>query len=117
MKNNFNARKVKRHLEYIDKKIADYEEGLDSEDDEIQGKLEDQKGKRKHYEDIGKKLKETGDGQISTTDPEAKAVVFQRNSVKVGYNIQAASDSKHKLLIAADTGDVNDTKALSVMVK
>lgn len=37
--------------------------------------------------------------------------------MKVGYNIQAASDSDHKLLIAADTGDVNDTKALSVMVK
>lgn len=117
LKNNFNERKVKRHLEYIDKKIAEYEEDLDSEDDEIKGKLEDQKGKRKHYEDIRKELRETGDGQISTTDPEAKAVVFQRNSVKVGYNIQAASDSKHKLLIAADTGDVNDTKALSVMVK
>ena len=37
--------------------------------------------------------------------------------MKVGYNIQAASDGKHKLLIAADTGDVNDTKALSPMVE
>jgi hypothetical protein len=36
--------------------------------------------------------------------------------VKVGYNIQAVSDSKNKLLSAADTGDVNDTKALAVMV-
>ena len=44
-------------------------------------------------------------------------VVFQRNSVKVGYNIQAATDAKNKLFIAADTGDVNDTKALAVMVK
>ena len=35
----------------------------------------------------------------------------------MGYNIQAASDSKNKLLIAADTGDVNDTKALAVMVE
>ena len=37
--------------------------------------------------------------------------------MKVGYNVQAVSDSKNKLLIAADTGDVNDTKALVVMVK
>ena len=44
-------------------------------------------------------------------------MVFQRNSLKVGYNIQAASDGKHKLLIAADTGDVNDTKALARMVE
>jgi hypothetical protein len=51
------------------------------------------------------------------TDPDSKAVVFQRNSVKVGYNIQAASDAKHKMLVAADTGDVNDTKSLGEMVK
>ena len=48
---------------------------------------------------------------------DARAVVFERNSVKTGYNIQAASDAKHKLLIAADTGDVNDTKALTPMVE
>jgi hypothetical protein len=62
-------------------------------------------------------MQESGDGQISTTDPDSRAVVFQRNSVRVGYNIQAASDSKNKLLIAADTGDVNDTKALAVMIE
>jgi len=44
-------------------------------------------------------------------------VVFQRNSVKIGYNLQATSDAKHKLLIAADTGDVNDTKALTPMLE
>jgi len=49
-------------------------------------------------------------------DPDSRAVVFQRNSVKIGYNVQAASDAKNKLLVAADTGDVNDTKALAVMV-
>ena len=31
----------------------------------------------------------------------------------MGYNIQASSDSKHKLLTEYDTGDVNDTHALS----
>jgi hypothetical protein len=35
----------------------------------------------------------------------------------IGYNIQVANDAKHKLLIPADTGDVNDTKALAMMVK
>ena len=118
LKNNFNDRKVKRHIEYIDNKIAEYERGLDQEfDQNISTKLQHNIHKKQRYQDISKQLKESGDGQISTTDPEAKAVVFQRNSVKVGYNIQAASDSKNKLLIAADTGDVNDTKALAVMVE
>lgn len=117
LKNNFNERKVKRHIKYIDNKIAEYEEELNQEYDEITNtKLHHNKQKKENYQNISRQLKDSGDGQISTTDPDSRAVVFQRNSVKVGYNIQAGSDSKHKLLVAADTGDVNDTKALAVMV-
>jgi len=117
LKNNFNQRKVKRHIDYIDKRIAEYEQALDKEFDEtIKDKLEYNHQKKENYKNIQKKLKQSGDGQISTTDTDSRAVVFQRNSVKVGYNVQAVSDSKNKFLIAADTGDVNDTKALAVMV-
>ncbi len=118
LKNNFNQTKVKRHITYIDKKIAEYEQALDQEFDQtIKDKLAYNHQKKENYQNIQKQLKQTGDGQISITDPDSRAVVFQRNSVKVGYNIQAVSDSKNKLLIAADTGDVNDTKALAVMVE
>jgi len=118
LKNNFNEKKVKRHIDYIDKKIAEYEQALDQEyDDTVKDKLEYNHQKKENYQNIQRHLKETGDGQISTTDPDSRAVVFQRNSVKVGYNVQAVSDSRNKLLIAADTGDVNDTKALAVMVE
>jgi transposase len=118
LKNNFNQRKVIRHIDYIDKRIAQYEQALDEEFDEnIKERLEYNHQKKENYKKVQKKLKQSGDGQISTTDTDSKAVVFQRNSVRVGYNIQAVSDSKNKLLIAVDTGDVNDTKALAVMVK
>lgn len=118
LKNNFNQRKVKRHIDYIDKRIAEYEQALDQEFDEnIKERLEYNHQKKENYKKVQKKLKQSGDGQISTTDTDSRAVVFQRNSVKVGYNVQAVSDSKNKLLIAADTGDVNDTKALAVMVE
>jgi len=118
LKNNFNARKVKRHIDYIDNKIAEYEKELDKEfNQETKSKLDYNHQKKENYQNINQQLKDSGNGQISTADPDAKAVVFQRNSVKIGYNVQAASDSKHKLLIAADTGDVNDTKALTVMVE
>ena len=121
LKHNYNAKKIHRHLKYIDKKIAKYEALLEEDDEpdpkEIREKIEEQKGKKKQYNHLEKRLSESGDGQLSTTDPDARAVVFQRNSVRVGYNIQAASDAKYKLLIAMDTGDVNDTKALTPMVK
>jgi transposase len=122
LKNNFNARKVKRHIDYIDKKISEYEQELKDESEletyreERRAKIEYNKAKKEQYEKITEQLAESGDGQLSTTDPDSRAVVFQRNSVRIGYNVQAASDSKHKLLIAADTGDVNDTKALAIMV-
>lgn len=123
LKNNYNERKIKRHLDYIDNKIAEYEQALDQEEEEekekkkIKDKLDNNKKKKVNYKKLEKQLKETTGGQISITDADSRAVVFQRNSVKVGYNVQAASDSRHKLLIAADTGDVNDTKALAVMVE
>jgi len=41
-------------------------------------------------------------------------VILHRNVVNVGYNIQAGTDSKHKLFINNDTG-TDDTHALSPM--
>jgi len=118
LKNNFNERKIKQHIKYIDNKIAEYEKVLDEEfDQETKDKLDNNRKKKSNYQNLGKQLDETTDGQISTTDPDAKAMVFQRNSVKIGYNIQAGSESKNKLLVAADTGNVNDTKALATMVE
>lgn len=37
--------------------------------------------------------------------------------MNVGYNVQAVSDGKHKMLIGMDTGNVNDTHALSPMIR
>ena len=71
--------------------------------------------KKKRYQTIEKELKETGQSQISKTDPDAKAVILHRNVVNVGYNIQAGCDGKHKLFINNDTGSVNDTHALADM--
>jgi hypothetical protein len=60
-------------------------------------------------------LEASGEEQISLTDPDSRSVILLRNIVNVGYNIQASSDSKHKLLVEYDTGDVNDTHALAPM--
>jgi len=122
LKNNFNQKKIDRHLEYIDNKIAEYEQALDANDkkdeatkSEISSKIEQQKERRQEYKRIEKELQESGESQLSKTDPDAKAVVLHRNVVNVGYNIQAGCDSKHKLFINNDTGSVNDTHALADM--
>ena len=53
--------------------------------------------------------------QISLTDPDSRSVILHKNIINVGYNVQASSDAKHKLLVEYDTGDVNDTHALALM--
>jgi len=121
LKNNFSQKKIDRHLEYIDSKIHEFEQALDSEEiseadkQEIMQKKTIREHRRKEYNAIEKQLKETGESQLSTTDPDAKSVVLHRNVVNVGYNIQAGCDSKHKLFVNNNTGSVNDTHALADM--
>jgi len=120
LKKNFNKKKLKKQLEYIDDQIAEYESDLelseeDDEKQEIEAKIYERKEKKQAYTDIKKKLDESGEQQISLTDPDAKSVVLHRKIVNVGYNIQAVSDKKHKLLVDYNTGTVNDTHSLAPM--
>ena len=120
LKNNFNQKKIDRHIKYIDDKIEQYQEQLDKEDGtiekkEIEDKIAYQKKKKEKYKDREKQLEQSGETQISLTDADARSVILHRNVVNVGYNIQAGSDSKYKLFINNNTGSVNDTNALSPM--
>lgn len=118
LKNNFNDKKIDRHLEYIDQKVSEYEQALDQADsiedkEDLEKKIQTQKQRKDTYEQLQQELKERGEEQISTTDPDAKAVILHRNVVNVGYNMQASVDARHSMITGYDTGDVNDTRALA----
>lgn len=120
LKNNFNQNKIDRHIAYIDGKIKEYGDQLDEQDGdldprEIEDRIAYQKSKKEKYRGIEKRLQQSGERQISLTDPDARSVVLHRNIVNVGYNVQAGCDAKHKLFVNNDTGTVNDTHALSPM--
>src|SRR5690554_5333686 len=119
-KNNFNQKKIDRHIAYIDDKIKEYQDQLDQEDgdvgeQEIETKIAYQESKEERFRNIEKKLQESGESQISLTDPDARSVILHRNIINVGYNVQAGCDARHKLFVNNDTGSVNDTHALSPM--
>lgn len=118
LKNNYNQKKIDRQLEYIDARIKEFEQALDAADSQeqktvLKDKITVQQGRKEKYQAIEKELKETGKDQISTTDKDAQSVVLQRGITVVGYNVQGAVDSKHKLITHFDTGGVNDTNALA----
>ena len=79
-KNNFNNKKLENQLNYIDDKIGSYIDQMDKVDsaedkEELLQKIVVQKQREHKYKKIKKDLEESGELQISTTDPQAKALV------------------------------------------
>ena len=67
--------------------------------------------KRGRYQAMLAQLEQTGEDQISLTDPDSRAMAAH-TKVAVGYNIQVAVDAKNKLIVEqAVTSHVVDTCA------
>lgn len=119
-KNNFNEKKIKQHIEYIDTKLTEYNEALELADTEnkkiIQEKIELQNTRKTAYEDLQKKLDQTGEKQISTSDPESRQLITRNNITEVAYSIQTVVDAKHNLPIDYLVTNQNDSKAMGEML-
>lgn len=119
IRNNFSQKKIDRHIDYIDNKIEQYEQQLESADaiegKELTIKISKQQERRQKYEVVEKRLIESEDIQISITDADAKALRVSNNGTEVGYCIQAATDQKHKLFVHANIGAPTDKRELAAM--
>ena len=109
---NFTKAKLKRRLEQVDESIARYlleMESLDRQhcalaDDKTQRlseKIEILKGEIKKLKKHEAAMLAAADQQISLTDPDARSMATSgRGSGMVGYNVQAAVDTEHHLIVA-----------------
>ena len=122
-KANYNQKKIDKHKDYIDAKSQEYLNQLEQNDIQenpivlknIQQKIERLKQNKIKYELLEEELKESGEPQISTTDSDSRALLVQGQVVEVSYNIQAAVDNKHNLVVATHTINRNDKNALSAI--
>jgi len=122
-KNNYNQKKIDRHLAYIEQESSKYLQQLEQNDTQedvvkvsnIQEKLERLKKNKIRYEVLQEQLQSSGEVQVSTTDSDARALLVQGQVVEVCYNIQAAVDDKHKLVVATHRINRNDRNALSAI--
>ncbi len=66
---------------------------------------------------IGKRMAQTPDGQISLTDPDARSMATSgRGTGMVGYNVQTAVDTKNHMILAHEVTNVgHDRDQLSSM--
>ena len=120
-KNNFNERKIERHLAYIDNKLNEYNKALEVADDEnkkiIQLEILKQNRRKRQYQNYTAILEQTGEAQISTSDPDSRQLITRNNITEVAYNIQTVVDAKHNLPIDYKVTNENDSKAMGAMLR
>ncbi|AEA45659.1 IS1182 family transposase [Fluviicola taffensis] len=124
-KNNFNEKKIERHIAYIDDKLNEYSAILASEDNdltaekkqEINAKIDKHKQYKNKYEAYKKQLDETGQVQISTSDPDSRQMIVRNNITEVAYNVQSTVDAKHNIPIDFKVTNKNDSKAMGAMAR
>ena len=124
--NNFTQAKMKRRLERIDESITRYMEQLVTADRQIAGgndavpqakveRLKDKLAKLKEevarLNAINKDLQRSEDEQISLTDPDSRSMATSgKDTGIVGYNVQAAVDTKHHLIVVHEVTNVGSDR-------
>lgn len=125
-KNNFNAKKLQEKLDYIDKKLEDYNKELAREDGDkaetpkaaaTQKAIATQMERRKQYEQMQQQLENSDEVQISTSDPDSRQLITRNHITEVGYNVQTTVDAQHYLTLDFLVTNTNDSKAMGQMVE
>lgn len=127
---NFTDRKLEARIEQLEDSIKRYLVELDRADrdaaavlpgrvDHLKDKMAKVKQQIEVLNEIGKQMKASEDGQISLTDPDARSMATSgRGTGIVGYNMQAAVDAKHHLIVAHEVTNVgHDRDQLAHMAK
>lgn len=123
---NFTSAKLQRRMEEIESSISRYLTALDTADrqepavaqakaERLHSKIAALKVKMQELQAIETQLQTAPDKQISLTDPDARSMMT-RGTGMVGYNVQAAVDTKHHLIVTHEvTNDGVDRDQLSSM--
>ena len=120
-KNNYNQKKIDRHLGYIDKKLDEYNQILAENDGDqkvqIQQEIKKHTQRKENYKQLEGQLKETGEVQISTSDPDSRQMIIRNHITEVSYNAQVTVDSEHCIPIDYKATNENDSKAMGDMLQ
>ena len=125
---NFSRKRLEQRIAEIDAKIEAYLNQLDGQDreeasletgksEEFQQKLRRWQERKQRYQSYQQQLEQSGEKQISLTDPDSRRMSRGQGS-QVGYNVQLAVDEKHKLIVEHEvTNAVTDQDQLAPMAE
>lgn len=127
-KKNFNNDKLDKRIKELNEKINEYLKSMDENDraeensneitkSDIAKRLEELKQRKQKYETYKETLKNSGETQISETDPDCRSMP-DNQKISIGYNVQTVVDDKYKLITNIEvTNEVKDINLLSTMAK
>ena len=121
----YTENKIALILKAIDEKIDTYLKGLEQQDqsetkisevsaEQLQANIANLKTHRAAVEKIQAQLEASGQSQITVTDPDSRLMHSSSKGTDVSYNVQIATDSKHKLIVVHEvTNDCDDSQQLA----
>lgn len=113
---NYSAGKLQSRIDRINAHIAEYFteiEHSDTADNTIDNPanileiITQLQARKSTYETMLKTLEETGETQISLTDPDSR-LLTKLNSHKMAYNVQTAVDGAYALIVDFEVVNTND---------
>lgn len=115
---NVTRGKIKRELERLETSINRYMGALETSDKEqipedrrtLQEKIDALTEEMDRVKKLEAQMLEAPDKQISLTDPDARSMARRTGGSVVGYNVQAAVDAKHHLIVAHEVTNVGNDK-------
>jgi len=123
---NFTRAKMKRRLAEVEASIDRYLEQLDSADQQepaedksqrLEDKIVAMKKEMARLKKLEARMHKAPDKQISLTDPDARSMKTRGSGI-VGYNVQAAVDTEHHMIVAHEVSNVgSDRRQLANMAR
>lgn len=126
---NWSQRKLDQQMAKVDARLEEYLHALDAADAQPEPgfapvKVEELKARvarlEEHKAQIEQRLQslaQTGETQLSTTDPDSRSMKSKQGHV-VGYNVQGSADAKHHLLVTVQaTNAVVDQGQLATVAQ
>lgn len=126
---NFTRSKLEKRMQEIDHCIERYLTAMDTADRQpaeiaeartkrLTQKMATLKSRMAMLKQVQAQLEQEPAGQISLTDPDARAMATSTSRGLVGYNVQTAVDTQHHLIVAHEvTNNGSDRRQLVKMAK
>jgi len=127
---NFTRAKLKKRMEQVEASIERYLSALETADRQegevaeakaarLKDKIASLRDQMRKFKALKVAVDAAPDKQISLTDPDARSMATSgKGTGVVGYNVQAAVDTQHHLIVAHEVTNIgNDRGQLSTMAK